>query len=327
MSNRGVIMSTYKIGSFNIQKFNFRSEEDKNKNYDNIAKIIKENEFDVIAIQEALTPNAIEKLVKTLGQAYWDYRWAQPKSCSSNAREGYAFIWKKKRLNLIDSNSNPEILNRYDFKRSNKLTDNNLIRAPFVIRLTPQGLPGGCNFEFRLINTHIAFTTPSVLNANIAETEFRKREFKILAEEVYRRVSTKRYGFFIPAYTILLGDYNLCISGPGTKLPRTELTGGNEYSIYEIDRHMKVRTVQSELTSLKEPPKDSTNTAESADYYSQDYDHFTFNNDYTDKMRMSVSRISAVDTYLGDTGNKLVDYHNEISDHVPIKLEINLRKR
>ena len=146
-----------------------------------------------------------------------------------------------------------------------------------VARFTPSGLLGGSNFELRLINTHVIFSKPTNLERTLSDYELRREELRVLSETVYRLFSSKRYGDNMPAYTILMGDYNLCISGPGPKIsPEIPITSTRT-----------LKTVQAEKTSLRalsesdtedsesEEERDVIDLTRSTDYYSRNYDHFS----------------------------------------------------
>lgn len=294
----------YTIGSFNIQKLSYRSNKEISKNFRKIAQIINDEKFDVIAIQEALNENVITShLLPALGPQKWNYCWASPKSHTPSSSEGYAFLWRKSRLKLIDANSNPQI-----FPGLEKNIDfGGLLRSPFIARFTPSGLIGGSSFEIRLINTHILWEKPASSTSTLSDYELRKRELKILSETVYRSFSAQRFGDFLPAYTFLLGDYNLCLSGPNWRIPQ----------IIPIDNKRQLLTVQGEKTSLK-----SADDSNEMDYYAHDYDHFSYDASLEQTVFLEVSRVDALKTYYD---NNLELFRKEVSDHVPIKLFIELR--
>ena len=59
-----------------------------------------------------------------------------------------------------------------------------------------------------------------------------------------------------------------------------------------------------------------------------DYDHFTYETDLNRKMIIIPERVEVLGKYFANTGNasqKLEMYRNTISDHVPIKLTIDLK--
>ena len=57
---------SYVIGSFNLLKMDFKSNDETKKNFDRIADIIREEQFDVIALQEVMTVNVNEYLSQVL---------------------------------------------------------------------------------------------------------------------------------------------------------------------------------------------------------------------------------------------------------------------
>ena len=130
----------------------------------------------------------------------------------------------------------------------------------------------------------------------------------------------------MPAYTILMGDYNLCISGPGPKIsPEIPITSTRT-----------LKTVQTEKTSLRALSESDNEDAESVedrdvidltrstDYYSRNYDHFSYEVTLEQSLHLKSSRVEALGKYYN---NDLEAYRREISDHVPIKLTLNLKNR
>ena len=319
-------MRSYIIGSFNLYKMDFKSNEETKKDFNQIAHIIREEQFDVIALQEVLSESAVKQIVCALNSNCWDYHFqAGSITASKNAqREGYAFIWNKRRLRLVDGQDAISVKEEYRIRRrwmGKYVHRGSLVRPPLVIRLTPQGVRGGANFELRLINTHIAFQVPQACVEHGKRDEvIRKRELKVLAEQVYYRVSTKRYGNNLPAYTVLLGDYNLCLAGVGVPLI-------SEY--IDITANRQLRTVQQEQTTLKQTQSSYRTTdltlerdtdviqKGETNYFSQNYDHFSYEKVLDDTLTLTASRVNVVDKY------GLEAYRQHISDHVPIKLVMN----
>lgn len=312
-------MSDYVIGSFNIQHLN------NTKDFDVLAKIIKDENFDIIAIQEARSRTAVDYIVKKLNSSYWDS--AYPKG-----NEEYAFIWKKRRLRLLelpDNRQNPQIASGYHYRPSKG--EIKLVRPPFIGYFTAQGLYGGCNFDLRLINTHITFTKPTNSPTDVGILDARRNELSVLSRDIYGTVSDRVLGSMRSIFTVLLGDYNLVIEGEGPKI----LKEGYSY----IVKNGKVMVFdQKEKTSLKKPVDteneitDSEDRLEqlaqekyvegSEDYYSRNYDHFGYDDSLPSKYLIKCSRVDAIN-YI-DADDKLRTYRNKISDHVPIKLEITL---
>lgn len=311
----------YIIGSFNMLKMSFQSDKESAKDFKMIARIIRQEHFDVVALQEVMTPNVLyEKILPALGPK-WTGKWLSPLPFTTSSNEGYAFIWNTRRLRLVEADDNPTIYQRV----GSGVGEGRLIRPPMIARFTPKGLIGGCSFELRLINTHIIFGKPASLERTLSDHDLRREELRILSETVYRLFSSKRYGDNMPAYTILMGDYNLCISGPGPKIAQE----------IPISSKRMLKTVQSEKTTIKSPDKDGApnlpgflqvlvDKIDEVDHYAHNYDHFSYEATLDDKMSIAVSRVDALAKYYG---NKLETYRREISDHVPIKLILNLKNR
>ena len=91
---------SYIIGSFNLRKM---ANTDK-KNINAIAGIILQEHMDIVALQEVFRPEAIGKLIQALGPLEWELSWKNPeKNESNNANEGYAYIWRKRRLKKVET--------------------------------------------------------------------------------------------------------------------------------------------------------------------------------------------------------------------------------
>ena len=210
----------YKIGSFNMFKFSFQSDGEIRKDFTKLSRIIRDNRFDIIALQEVFSPNALGRLLDYLGRFEWDGVWDSPTSFSSVAAEGYGFIWNKRRMRLAvttlpdgtKKSFRPHIYNQYRVDR--RLGQTQLIRNPYYARFEPLD---GSFCEIRLINTHIMFSKGNSTNQllDIGAVVMRKREFDILTQALYNSISDKRYGNNRPAYTIILGDYNLNLRTSG----------------------------------------------------------------------------------------------------------------
>ena len=62
----------YKIGSFNMFKFSFQSDSEIRKDFTKLSRIIRDNRFDIIALQEVFSPNALARLLDYLGRFEWN---------------------------------------------------------------------------------------------------------------------------------------------------------------------------------------------------------------------------------------------------------------
>ena len=157
-------------------------------------------------------------------------------------------------------------------------------RDPLYGRFSPSDLK--LNNEFRLIDIHIEHGGSDTA----ATIDRRKLECELTKDVIHRTIDTHRYGNFKRAFTVVLGDYNLnCIECNQCGSPN-------------------IQTFQDEETTLKNEQG-----------YSKSYDHFSFDVEKNYSVPYTVSRIDAVNRYFkGD----FIDYKKNVSDHVPVKLEI-----
>ena len=312
----------YKIGSFNMFKFSFQSDSEIRKDFTVLSRIIRDNKFDIIALQEVFSPNALGRLLDYLGRFEWDGVWDSPTSFSSIAAEGYGFIWNKKRMRLAvttlpdgtEKTFRPHIYNQYRVDR--RLGQTQLIRNPYYARFEPLD---GSFCEIRLINTHIMFSKGNSTNQllDIGAVVMRKREFDILTQALYNSISDKRYGNNRPAYTIILGDYNLNL--------RTSGAAGaflNEIvTVQDRGQIKRLITVQDKLTTLKASKPENRDEFDYS-YWANNYDHFTYDMDRFSSVSAVSSRINTVKDYCNDD----YELHRKtVSDHVPIALKLNLK--
>ena len=150
---------------------------------------------------------------------------------------------------------------------------------------------------------------------DIGAVVMRKREFDILTQALYNSISDKRYGNNRPAYTIILGDYNLNL--------RTSGAAGaflNEIvTVQDRGQIKRLITVQDKLTTLK-TNKAGNQEDFSFSYWANNYDHFTYDMDRFSSVSAVSSRINTVKDYC----NKGYELHRKtVSDHVPIALKLN----
>lgn len=314
----------YKLGSFNMYKFHaYRSDDKIKKDLDNIANIISSEKFDIVAMQEIFDVTPMNMILNRLGKM-WEGAWAKPNSRSVQASEGYAFIWNTNRITLAESVTTsgkrvyqPRIYQQYRIDKS--IGQKELVRDPFYARFKPKNE----NYEIRIINTHIMFSSSSNDEEDedsvyqLSDVAMRRNEFEILVRNILAKENTWRYGNNLTAYTILMGDYNL-------NLNREWTTGPYLQEVVEIDdgRYtFKIRTVQDQLTTLKN--RSRLNPDEPARGYANNYDHFSYDEDRFSELHPKVKRVDTVRKYCGDDFEK---HKKEISDHVPISIEIDLKK-
>lgn len=321
---------SYKIGSFNICNLNLRDNKEVSRSFEMIARIILEEKFDIIAMQEVLSEMAIREILKymTGRNAEWKYKWLQPKSKASangdKRGEGYAYIWNARKIDLVKTEVSKEVGSEMFFYereaepviwRQYKKNGRAIEREPYYARFTPIGKPGGSFFELRLINTHIIF------GSNVTE---RLDEYKKLLDSVYVNIANRRYGNNMPAYTVMLGDYNLT----SVQINRRD---GLRYFIESIyvgssdqKEEREIITIQDKPTTLNRTQKED-GTYISTGYTENDYDHFSLTRELEEKVVKNADRVDAVNIYYdGDDGFEV--YRKQVSDHVPIMLDIDLRK-
>lgn len=290
------------IGSFNMYKFSYQRNDEIKKDLNMISKIIKTEKFGVVALQEVFNKGVVKDLICYLG-SNWSYAWDQPRSRSNQAAEGYAFIWNTDIIDLaptndkLDNKAQPIIYQQYRIDK--KQGQIRLSRDPFYARFTPKN---NLRVEIRLINTHIRYTKDK--EADIGEIRQRRNEYNVLIKSILESISNKRYGNNYVPYTVLLGDYNLSLTGSDRCEEYVAVHYGNK-SCY-------ARTVQDKLTTINK----------NNDGYSSNYDHFSYNEGNFEGIRARWSRVDAVAKYYG---NDFEQYKKRVSDHLPIKLFIYLK--
>lgn len=295
----------FKIGSFNCLNFGGQS----NKNLDAFYNIITKENLDIIALQEIKNKYAFKQFIKHLPN-----KW---KGVCEESVGDYAYIWNSEKFCLakseILSSSNPSeyqprIYKQYKIDKSTGQTE--LRREPYFARFYPIG--GGAPFiEIRIINCHIRFSNGNDNMLNLGAIAMRQNEFDVLTKAIYAKEADKRYGTNRPAYTILLGDYNLNLKS-SMRAPYLE-------EIFEVSDNgniKRIRTAQSDLTTIKKQTDDE-------EKFANNYDHFTYDELRFQDTTISCSRINAVEKYYKGEYEK---YQKEVSDHVPIIMKLNLKK-
>lgn len=314
---------SYIIGSFNLRDFNFSNKStDENKeklqrDFEKIAQIILEEKFDVIALQEINARLPLEHLTNVLNRyknVTREYEYVFGANMLnytfSKDPERYGFIWNSKRLKIVETirNNNPSY---YYSAGAVKL-----IRPPYYARFTARGTLGGSNFEIRLVNTHIKDGTE----------EEKNREFNVLVKQVLPRICShqelSKNGEYMPSYTLLLGDYNIALNKSERAIYRIENIITTNYT----GKYRSYRTVQEEPTSLRLPNEQLV----IEQCYANNYDHFTYETDLDSKLVLTPMRVEALGKYFkekNEPAEKLRAYRMNVSDHVPIKLIVDLKRR
>lgn len=298
----------YKIGSFNCLNLGMGA----SKDIQAFADIIIKENFDIVALQEIKGQNALNRILTRLPN-YW--LGIADDDCNVN---DYAFIWNSRRFVLANAEEQglnreyaPRIYKQYRIDRKSGQTD--LIREPFYARFFPCG--GAVPYiELRLINTHIRFSKGTASEENsLSAVAMRKNEFNVLVRSIYAKESDKRYGNNRPAYTILLGDYNLNLPASKAKPPYLI----EAFEIMDGASKRVIATVQHGLSTLKKKDFDSENNK-----FANNYDHFTYDVNRFDGLLISCNCIDTVERYCGGDTEKHI---KNISDHIPITLGIEFR--
>ena len=310
----------YRIGSFNMKNLSLAALGKNGRDMEKIADIIRNEEFDIVAMQEilsegrALVGDSVFKspLLYYLGND-WDVTCDLAECANGQRGECYAFVWNKKRFafsTVMLSNGTKRTYRPRIYKKNRQ----DMIRRPYYARFTPSGINGGPFFEIRLICTHIYYGSSRSEDIGI-----RNNEFRILTGEIYADVADRVYGNNMPSYTLILGDYNM-------NLPRSYNSSPFLQEVIEITDNgnvKSIRTVQDQKTTLKMKEFDSDELSEDDERgYSNNYDHFSFDENRFEGVGLKYRKIDAVRKYCGDD---FARYRKEISDHVPIMMDINLK--
>lgn len=312
-----------KIGSFNMFKFSaYTSNDEIKKDLNKISNIISDEQFDIIALQEIFSQRSMDMLLQRLGSSWKGY-WASPNARTSQAAEGFAFLWNTRKVDLVKSISQdgqektymPRIYNQYKVDRKNGHFG--LLRNPLYARFKPKyGF-----FEIRLINVHIIYSANVNLEQKDNEIMYgdiakRKKEFELLSKSILLKESEKRYGNNMPSYTIMLGDYNLNLKRDWTKGAFIE----DAFEIYEDGEIKRIMTIQDQLTTLK--AKNKNNEKEYKGGFANNFDHFSYLEKHFKNSSIITSPIDSVNKY---SDNDFDKHRKEISDHIPVYMEINLK--
>lgn len=291
--------------------------EELKRDFEKIAEIIAREEFDVVALQEINSVSALNHLKDVLNKKYknnshiYQSVFGDGMPTHSKDPERYGFIWNEKRLRLINvkKGTNPGY-----YTNAGGI---GLIRPPYYGRFTARGMLGGSNFELRLVNTHII---------NALRKEERIREFDVLVKQVLPRICDHQDisadGEIMPSYTFLLGDYNI----PLNKDPRIFFKIDYITQTKYTGRKRNYITVQESPTSLRKVGTQKTID----ECYANNYDHFSYEDELLNKLTLEPQRVEALSKYFeceDSAVEKLNAYRTKVSDHVPIRLSIDLRKR
>lgn len=334
---------SYRIGSFNVHNLAFGGGRD----LDVIAKIIMDNQMDIVALQEVLSEGKILDGLggkKTSGQAKayeysllsrlsgnWRASWLSTKTRAKdypylgkdNRGEGFAFLWNTDRFELPKDSEGEEIFPKpygSNYKVHKDDGEIRLIRTPGYGRFKVKS----CKAELRLMTVHIVYGKPKAENLNVdldfGAVSMRRNEFRIIAGEIYPRISEyyKEINCTSP-YTLILGDYNLNLESSG--MGKTLL----EDVVYFDERGRKVFSWQSGNRIIYSTQSELTTINMPGTGYASNYDHFSYDDRVKDNIVKSITRINAVEDYYSGVDDKYSKYKEKVSDHLPIMIEIDFK--
>jgi len=308
----------YVIGSFNIRNFSGDGQQYiygkggtkyylGDRYFNDIAKIIKEEGFNIVALQEVMDGRAVETLKHSLnimGRQKWRSSFAMPDfrrdavtesedTESENMHLGFAFLWDTDKFNLHKDISENEVMpSIYHATGSVKFK-----RSPFYGRFVPKNLP---KTELRLINVHSK-------SGGHGQTH---DEFKSTAGKIYSDLCISGDGGNMSVYTIILGDYNLSAA----ECLKDEKVLAPMFPNYAVTR-------QDRPTHIKRDNKDNK---EYRYYYQRDLDHCGCGDKHLEgRAELSVKQVDAVSRYMNGS---FEDYYKHISDHVPVRLELTINR-
>ena len=288
---------SYKIASFNIKDFGRTAVfsvdgKDSKKDLEYIAEIIRENRFDIIAIQEISHKLALKELLEKISRQYaeedrlkygskeynglsfgervnesfgyrtkhWEGRWAAPKSSfGRGSAEGYAFIWNRDRIELSKNRKGKTLEPKID-ETCGKST---FVRPPFVGKFISKS----SKIEFRLINTHIVYGKPSQMKDEESELyqedatdlQLRKEELSHLIQEVYVKLNSEKTNSQGVEHSSKSSYfYTFLLGDYNLNLKNSETAAykiPQELQEYSVG-NMRIVTVNEELTTLKSKPTD-----------------------------------------------------------------------
>ena len=307
----GVDGAVYRIGSINCKNFGRGA----SKNIKKFVDIISSEEFDIIALQEIKGQAALDRILTGLSPDKWKGIADEDPTVND-----YAFIWNATKFELAKTEElgykrtyAPRIYKQYRIDRKNGQKE--LIREPFFARFFPVG-PNAPFIEIRLINTHIRFSKGKDASENSPGTiAMRRNEYDVLTKAIYAKEADKRYGNNRPAYTILLGDYNLNLPSSMASSPYLV----EAFTIEDGRERKNIRTIQNKLSTLAS----NTDTKDPIKgIFANNYDHFTYDEERFDDVTVRSYRVNAVRKYCSGNQEK---YLKEISDHMPITVNLEFR--
>lgn len=181
------------IGSFNTLRLGIQE-----KDYVSMAKIV--SKFDIVALQEVMNEKGLNRLrneVENVSQDKWGYVISEKAVGSKEYKEYYAFIYRKSKVDKIES------LGLYKNGNSSEF-----IREPFAVKILSN------KFDFVIITAHSIF----------GNSKNERKEEASRYHKVYKYFKDKSKEEDI----LLMGDFNLEASDKSFKYFK------DEYKVKEV---------------------------------------------------------------------------------------------
>jgi hypothetical protein len=326
-----------RVASFNVKNLSQKCLDEtsqKSRNLKEIAKLVRD--CDIVVLQEVLDREVVASISQTMNSApllkqfghNWRGVWVNTQANSvyfpyevDTRHEGYAFLWDTRKVEPVkDVNGNDILPKTYSHYKAGS-ESNKMLRYPgygrFILRNRIRPI------EIRVITTHIAFNKPTTKEdfeiPDKKEIDNRRREFDILSGWIYKNIDDyHKEPVKNAVYTIIVGDYNLSLRqiGIDVKIDQTvtcyDRYGNRTYAVTNYDDAFGVnvmKTVQSEPTTIN---RDCTD-------YANNYDHCTYNY----KIDQAIRNCYRKPVLNGKTPEEIKEYHDTVSDHVPIVVDIH----
>jgi hypothetical protein len=288
-------------------------------------------------LQETIDEEAI-KQIKNYLSGPWKYDWNKEhgrpdisdddddRARPMNAVKGLAFLWNSRRFQEYPPNNHAQF----------PPVRGHMVRRPFVGCFSPVYGPF-C--EIRLINIHLC-------NPNNSKPVKLGEYASVMAlyENIYSDCKEKNNR---AAYTLILGDYNIPLKychkyEEGRESPVKTFLGGDNCP---DEKTMLIRAYMYQNAAdqgirpcvFVNCPDEKTTLIKADTYqkaidrgirpciFANDFDHCSYNEKFFEdrNIKIAVKRINSVEIY---SGNDVINHRKTISDHVPIKIELSLRK-
>lgn len=250
-----------------------------------VADVIERHHLDIIAFQDMQgnVTEIVNKFCKTVCNNLNSFDYRSGRGMSAD--RSFAFLWKTNKVELMEE---PIIYERY---RTNFANEWSFKRDPLLGRFrTING------YEIRLINTHLFFTD---IQQRLSECA------RITGDVYYSIASIIPESIGTKVFTLALGDYNL------------DCGVCNKISLE--NNFTNLVTVQEGCTTLKKYGNKDEGFV-STGLSNNSYDHFTYDKNKVESAIRAAP--TAINVPIESFGGNYTKYFNDVSDHIPIIIEI-----